>query len=173
MASSSGTVEEVEVAADRDAKKRRAALAAVQLLAGAGTIGIGSGSTVNCFIDALAAWPGLIDSAVSASEDSSRRLRAAGIALADLNDFEDLPLYIDGADEANPSRQLIRAAEGADARESRGGGCTPIRLHRRRQQARRHSRPISVAGGGHPHGARLSPASSLDVALNQCGVQGF
>jgi ribose 5-phosphate isomerase A len=117
MANVAGTVEDAEMAADRVAKKRRAALAAVQLVAGAGTIGIGSGSTVNCFIDALAARPGLIDSAVSASEDSSKRLRAAGIALADLNDFEDLPLYIDGADEANPSRQLIKGGGGALTRE--------------------------------------------------------
>jgi ribose 5-phosphate isomerase A len=111
------TVKEAAMASDRDAKKRRAALAALELVSGADTIGIGSGSTVNCFIDVLAARPGVIGSAVPSSEDSGKRLRAAGIALADLNDFADLSLYVDGADEANASRQLIKGGGGALTRE--------------------------------------------------------
>ncbi|MBV8783714.1 MAG: ribose-5-phosphate isomerase RpiA, partial [Gammaproteobacteria bacterium] len=73
--------------------------------------------TVNAFIDVLAAHPGRIASAVSSSEASSARLRAAGIAVRDLNEVEELPLYIDGADEANAARHLIKGGGGALTRE--------------------------------------------------------
>ncbi|HZC86603.1 MAG TPA: ribose-5-phosphate isomerase A, partial [Steroidobacteraceae bacterium] len=91
-----------------DAKKRRAALAALELIAPDAIIGIGTGSTVNFLIDGLAARPGLVRAAVSSSEGSSARLRAAGVALADLNDVVELDLYIDGADEATAARHLIK-----------------------------------------------------------------
>ena len=100
-----------------DAQKRRAALAALELLGDAATIGVGTGSTVNLFIDALAAHPGRVKSAVSSSEASSARLRAAGITVLDLNDVAELHLYIDGADEANPARQLIKGGGAALTRE--------------------------------------------------------
>src|SRR5215472_18605845 len=96
------------MAADTDAKKRRAALAALELIAPDAVIGVGTGSTVNFLIDGLATRPGLVRAAVSSSEGSSARLRAVGVALADLNDVGELDLYIDGADEANPARQLIK-----------------------------------------------------------------
>ena len=80
-------------------------------------IGVGTGSTVNCLIDALVARPGLVRAAVSSSEASSARLAAAGIALLDLNDTPDLTLYIDGADEATRRRHLIKGGGGALTRE--------------------------------------------------------
>lgn len=100
-----------------DAKKRRAALAALELIESDATIGIGTGSTVNCFIEALAACPERVRRAVSSSENSSAQLRAAGIALVDLNDLTGLDLYVDGADEATPARQLIKGGGGALTRE--------------------------------------------------------
>ena len=105
------------MAADTDAKKRRAALAALELVAQDSIIGVGTGSTVNFLIDGLATRPGLVRAAVSSSEESSARLQAAGVALADLNDLTELALYIDGADEATPARQLIKGGGGALTRE--------------------------------------------------------
>jgi ribose 5-phosphate isomerase A len=102
---------------DTDAQKRLAAGAALELIAAGATIGVGTGSTVNLFIEALAAHPGRVRTAVSSSEASSARLRAAGIEVADLNDVTDLHLYIDGADEATPARQLIKGGGGALTRE--------------------------------------------------------
>lgn len=102
---------------DADAKKRRAALAALQLAAHDAVIGVGTGSTVNLFIEALAANPGRVRTAVSSSEASSARLRAAGIAIADLNELDGLDLYIDGADEATAARHLVKGGGGALTRE--------------------------------------------------------
>jgi ribose 5-phosphate isomerase A len=105
------------MAADGDAKKRRAALAALELVASDTILGVGTGSTVNLFIEGLSARPGLVRAAVSSSEESSARLRAAGVALADLNELTELPLYIDGADEATTARHLIKGGGGALTRE--------------------------------------------------------
>jgi ribose 5-phosphate isomerase A len=99
-----------------EAKKGRAALAALEMLGDDTPIGVGSGSTVNLFIDALAARGGK-RSAVSSSEATSARLRAAGIELLDLNEVGELDVYIDGADEANHARQLIKGGGGALTRE--------------------------------------------------------
>ena len=102
---------------DVDAQKRRAALAALELVTEGSTIGVGTGSTVNLFIEALAASPGRVRSAVSSSEASSARLKAAGVSVVDLNDLTELHLYIDGADEATPARELIKGGGGALTRE--------------------------------------------------------
>ena len=102
---------------DGDLKKRRAAQAALELVQDASTIGVGTGSTVNFFIEALAAHPGRVRRAVSSSQASSVRLRAAGIEVLDLNELSDLDLYIDGADEASAARQLIKGGGGALTRE--------------------------------------------------------
>jgi ribose 5-phosphate isomerase A len=102
---------------DVDAKKRRAALAALELVGHEATIGVGTGSTVNLFIAALAAHPGRVRAAVSSSEGSSAKLRAAGVRVLELNDLTGLDLYIDGADEANPARELIKGGGGALTRE--------------------------------------------------------
>ena len=100
-----------------DARKRAAALAALEMATHEVTIGVGTGSTVNLFIDALAARPGRIRRAVSSSEASSARLRAAGVGIIDLNELDDLGLYVDGADEATPARHLIKGGGGALTRE--------------------------------------------------------
>jgi len=102
---------------DVEGQKRRAALAALQLVPQGATLGVGTGSTVNLFIEALAGNPGRVRTAVSSSEASSARLRSAGITVLDLNDVDDLHLYIDGADEATAERQLIKGGGGALTRE--------------------------------------------------------
>ena len=105
------------MATDADAKKRRTALAALELARREVTIGVGTGSTVNLFIDALAAQPGSVRRAISSSEATSARLRAAGLEIADLNEQSGIGLYVDGADEATPARQLIKGGGGALTRE--------------------------------------------------------
>ena len=80
-------------------------------------IGVGTGSTVNCFIDALAAMPQRIAGAVSSSEKSSARLRARGIDVLDANSVEMLSVYIDGADEIDRSGCMIKGGGAALTRE--------------------------------------------------------
>jgi ribose 5-phosphate isomerase A len=105
------------MAADTEAQKRNAALAALALVPPGATLGVGTGSTVNLFIEALAAHPGRVSRAVSSSDASSARLKAAGIEVLDLNDLTELHLYVDGADEATPARALIKGGGGALTRE--------------------------------------------------------
>ena len=80
-------------------------------------LGIGTGSTVNHFIDALGDMRSSIDAAVSSSEESSRRLKALGISVIDLNTAGSVDIYVDGADEANRHLQLIKGGGGALTRE--------------------------------------------------------
>lgn len=105
------------MAADADTKKQRAAIAALEQIASKTIIGVGTGSTVSFLIEGLAACPGLVRGAVSSSEGTSARLRSIGVPLVDLNDITALDLYIDGADEASPARQLIKGGGGALTRE--------------------------------------------------------
>jgi ribose 5-phosphate isomerase A len=100
-----------------DEKKRRAALAAMDYVTDGTVVGVGTGSTVNHFIDALAARRDRIAGAVSSSEASTARLRAAGIEVMELNSTGDLDLYVDGADEATRQLQLIKGGGGALTRE--------------------------------------------------------
>ena len=100
-----------------ESKKRAAAAAALAYVPDNEVIGVGTGSTVNFFIDALASDPTRLRAAVSSSEGSSARLRSAGITVADLNDLTGLDLYVDGADEATPARHLIKGGGGALTRE--------------------------------------------------------
>ncbi|NNF15801.1 MAG: ribose-5-phosphate isomerase RpiA [Gammaproteobacteria bacterium] len=102
---------------DQTTKKVAAAKAALQYVRRGTIIGVGTGSTVNCFIDALAADGGLIQVAVSSSEASTARLKNIGVTVADLNDIGSLDLYIDGADEANADLALIKGGGGALTRE--------------------------------------------------------
>lgn len=97
--------------------KRAAAKAALEYINRGDVIGVGTGSTVNYFIDALAAMKADIDGAVSSSEASTARLRQHGIRVLELNETGDLPLYVDGADEANRHLQLIKGGGGALTRE--------------------------------------------------------
>ena len=92
----------------------RAALAYV--VEGA-VLGVGTGSTVNCFIDALAAIKARIAGAVSSSEASSARLRAAGIEVLDPNRIDTFPIYVDGADEIDHAGCMIKGGGGALTRE--------------------------------------------------------
>jgi ribose 5-phosphate isomerase A len=80
-------------------------------------VGVGSGSTVNCFIDALAGIKGRIEGAVAASEASAERLKKHGIRVFDLNSVDELPVYIDGADEVTEHLQMIKGGGGALTRE--------------------------------------------------------
>jgi ribose 5-phosphate isomerase A len=80
-------------------------------------IGVGTGSTVNCFIDALAQVKHRVAGAVSSSEKSSERLRAHGIAVLDANVVESLPVYIDGADEIDAAGNMIKGGGAALTRE--------------------------------------------------------
>ncbi len=97
--------------------KLAAARAALSYLEDDTVIGVGAGSTVNHFIDELAAHRDRVRGAVSSSEASSARLRAAGIEVLDLNRTGDLQLYVDGADETDAHRRLIKGGGGALTRE--------------------------------------------------------
>jgi len=101
---------------DQDALKKQAAEAALDHVDG-GVIGVGTGSTVNHFIDSLATIKGSIEGAVSSSEVSTKRMRAHGIPVFDLNAVGELALYVDGADESNHQLQLIKGGGGALTRE--------------------------------------------------------
>jgi ribose 5-phosphate isomerase A len=80
-------------------------------------VGVGTGSTVNCFIDALATLERRIAGAVSSSEQSSARLRALGIEVFDANAVDALPVYVDGADEIDPRGCMIKGGGAALTRE--------------------------------------------------------
>ena len=100
-----------------DAKKRLAAEAALEHLLEDTVIGVGTGSTVNHFIDAMVARKLRIRGAVSSSEASTQRLKGHGIEVVDLNTAGDLDLYVDGADESDHQLRLIKGGGGALTRE--------------------------------------------------------
>lgn len=101
--------------------KHNVAAAAVQfvlpLLAPDTVLGVGTGSTVDLFIDALAAYKDRFRGAVSSSERSSARMAAHGIPVFDLNDVAGMPLYIDGADEVDHQLNMLKGGGGALTRE--------------------------------------------------------
>jgi ribose 5-phosphate isomerase A len=98
-------------------KKQRVAAAAMQYLRDDMILGVGTGSTVNAFIELLSPWRTRLRGAVSSSEASSRRLNELRIPVLDLNEIEGLALYVDGADEATRTRELIKGGGGALTRE--------------------------------------------------------
>ena len=98
-------------------EQKRAVVQAALKYAQEGVIGVGSGSTVNMFIDALAAMKGRIDGAVAASETSAERLRSHGIRVYDLNAVNELLVYVDGADEVTEHLYMIKGGGGALTRE--------------------------------------------------------
>src|SRR5689334_15780253 len=100
----------------QDELKQRVAEAALKY-AQEGVIGVGSGSTVNHFIDALAKIKGRIDGAVAASEASAERLKKQGIRVFDLNSVNELRVYVDGADEITEHLHMIKGGGGALTRE--------------------------------------------------------
>jgi ribose 5-phosphate isomerase A len=101
----------------QDDEKRRAGHAALRYVEDGMVVGVGTGSTVAHFIDALAGRRHAIEGAVSSSEQSTRLLRERGIPVLDLNATGELPLYVDGADECDPNRCLIKGGGGALTRE--------------------------------------------------------
>ena len=101
----------------QDEAKRRVAEAAALLVEPDATIGVGTGSTVDLFIDALVRLKRRVAGAVSSSNATTSRLQAAGIRVRELNDTGDLELYVDGADEATSHRQLVKGGGGALTRE--------------------------------------------------------
>ncbi len=97
--------------------KQRAAEKAIEYVEDGMIVGVGTGSTVAYFIDALAAWKDRIAGTVSSSEQSTARLRSHGIEVIDLNAAGPLSLYVDGADECDPHKRLIKGGGAALTRE--------------------------------------------------------
>jgi ribose 5-phosphate isomerase A len=97
--------------------KRLAAEKAIDYVEDGMIVGVGTGSTVAYFIDALARMKDRIAGTVSSSEQSTQRLRAHGIDVLDLNSTGPLSLYVDGADECDPHKRLIKGGGGALTRE--------------------------------------------------------
>jgi len=101
-----------------DEKKKLAAIAALDYVKPGSIIGVGTGSTVNHFIDALAEkMKSSVEAAVSSSEASTERMKQHGIHVIDLNSAGELSIYVDGADESNRFLQLIKGGGGALTRE--------------------------------------------------------
>ncbi|MCC7200049.1 MAG: ribose-5-phosphate isomerase RpiA [Gammaproteobacteria bacterium] len=100
-----------------DARKRAAAEAALEWVKDGMVVGVGTGSTVNHFIDCLVSMRQRIKGAVSSSQASTARLQAAGIEVMDLNSVGELEVYVDGADEATRHLQLIKGGGAALTRE--------------------------------------------------------
>ena len=99
----------------QDELKALVGLAALAYVVPSSVVGVGTGSTVNCFIDALAGVR--IAGAVSSSEQSSERLRTRGIAVLDIAEVTSIPVYIDGADEIDHSGHMIKGGGAALTRE--------------------------------------------------------
>ena len=101
----------------QEQKKRNAAKAAIEHINNNAVIGVGTGSTVNFFIEELAKNKGLIDGAVSSSVATENLLKQHNIPVVPLNSVIELPIYIDGADEATKNKHLIKGGGGALTRE--------------------------------------------------------
>jgi ribose 5-phosphate isomerase A len=97
--------------------KQAAALAALAYVVEDAVVGVGTGSTANFFIDALAGMKSRIAGAVASSEQSAQRLRGHGILVYDLNAVDEVPIYVDGADEITRHLSMIKGGGGALTRE--------------------------------------------------------
>ena len=102
---------------DATEKKRKAAEAALDFVQPGVTLGVGTGSTVNCLIELLPGIRDRIDKVVSSSKASTELLEAQGFEVSTLNEAGDIDVYIDGADESNKRLQLIKGGGGALTRE--------------------------------------------------------
>jgi ribose 5-phosphate isomerase A len=107
----------VESSMKQDELKQLVGRAALDYVQADSIIGVGTGSTVNCFIEALSKSGIRLEAAVSSSEATTRLLEKAGIRVVDLNQTGGLDVYIDGADEFDPHRRLIKGGGGALTRE--------------------------------------------------------
>ena len=101
----------------QDELKKLVGEAALEYVVEDSIVGVGTGSTVNYFIDALATMKHKIKGAVSSSEASTERLKKHGIEVFELNEVDKIPVYIDGADESNHLLELIKGGGGALTRE--------------------------------------------------------
>ena len=101
----------------QDDKKKEVAKAAITYIEDDTIVGVGTGSTVNFFIDELAKIKGRIEGAVSSSDASEELLRQHNIPVLALNSVIEIPVYVDGADEATKHRHLIKGGGGALTRE--------------------------------------------------------
>lgn len=101
----------------QDEMKKAAAEAALEYIKAGDMVGVGTGSTVNFFIDALATIKHKIEGAVSSSEASTERLKSHGIPVFDLNNINELSVYVDGADEVTKHMAMIKGGGGALTRE--------------------------------------------------------
>lgn len=102
---------------DTEDMKKATAHAALSYVTPGMIVGVGTGSTTKYFIDILGTIKNKIEGAVASSVATAELLTAAGVHLFDLNSVDQLPLYVDGADEVNPRLQLIKGAGGALTRE--------------------------------------------------------
>lgn len=102
---------------DQNSKKKAAAEAALDFIEPGTVVGVGTGSTANHFIDALAGVAADIAGAVASSEASATRLKGHGIPVLALHEAGALPVYVDGADEATRARHLTKGGGGALTRE--------------------------------------------------------
>lgn len=102
---------------NQDALKKAVADAALEYIENGMVLGVGSGSTVNFFIDALKSVRSKIDGAVASSNVTAEKLTALSIPLYDLNSISEIELYVDGADEINAANQMIKGGGGALTRE--------------------------------------------------------
>lgn len=101
----------------QDEQKRAVAQAAIQHVPAGCIVGVGTGSTANYFIEELAKIKHKIEGAVASSEATAQRLRSHGIEVMDLNSVNELPLYVDGADEVTEHLHMIKGGGGALTRE--------------------------------------------------------
>lgn len=101
----------------QDEQKQAVAKAAMEYIRDDMIVGVGTGSTVNCFIAELAAMKHRIEGAVASSEATEKRLKEQRIPVFDLNSVDELPVYVDGADESTRHLQLIKGGGGALTRE--------------------------------------------------------
>ncbi|NOQ34702.1 MAG: ribose-5-phosphate isomerase RpiA [Methylococcaceae bacterium] len=101
----------------QDELKQQVAKAAIKYVKGESIIGVGTGSTVNFFIDELAALKNEIEGAVSSSIATTERLKKIGIPVLELSEVDRIGVYVDGADEVDPNKKMIKGGGGALTRE--------------------------------------------------------
>jgi len=101
----------------QDEQKKVVAIAAIEHVPVGCIVGVGTGSTANYFIDELAKIKHKIDGAVASSDATAKRLQSHGIEVIDLNEVDDMPVYIDGADEITEHLHMIKGGGGALTRE--------------------------------------------------------
>lgn len=105
------------MALTQDEMKQQVAKAAIEYVEAGTIIGVGTGSTANCFIDELAKIKGQIEGTVASSIASAERLQSHGIPVFELNDVNGLSVYVDGADESTHNLHLVKGGGGALTRE--------------------------------------------------------